>query len=95
VTFVPTTTVHLPSKLLRALDALAGRANASRNRLVIEACERLVRSNRGEWPPGFLEGTHLSAKDRKDLAAAGKTLERSIARARRSRRGDPFTRAGA
>jgi hypothetical protein len=93
--FVPTTTVHLPPKLLRALDALAARTNASRNRLVVEACERLVRSNRGVWPPGFLEGAHLSMRDRKDLAAAGKALERSIRRSRRSRRVDPLRRAGA
>ena len=93
--FVPTTTVHLPPKLLRTLDALAARTHASRHRLVIEACERLVHSNRGVWPPGFLEGAHLSSKDRKDLAAAGKTIERSIRRARRSRRADPFSNAGA
>ena len=92
---MPTTTVHLPPKLLRALDALAARTKASRNRLVIEACERLVHSNRGVWPPGFLEGTHLSPKDRKELAAAGKALERSIKGARRSRGGGPFSHAGA
>jgi hypothetical protein len=92
---MPTTTVHLPPKLLRALDALAARTKTSRNRLVIEACERLARSNRGVWPPGFLEGAHLSTRDRADLVAAGKALERSITRARRSRRGDPFGRAGA
>lgn len=92
---MPTTTVHLPPKLLKALDALASRSHASRNRLVIEACERLVHSNRGVWPPGFLEGAHLSTKDRKDLAAAGQVLERTIKRARRSRRGDPFRRARA
>jgi len=92
---VPTTTVHLPPRLLRALDALAARTKASRNRLVIEACERLVHSNRGVWPPGFLEGAHLSTKDRKDLAAAGKALEQSVRRARRSRRGNPLSNAGA
>jgi metal-responsive CopG/Arc/MetJ family transcriptional regulator len=92
---MPTTTVHLPTELLDALDALAARTNASRNRLVIEACQHLIHSNRGAWPPGFLEGTHLSAKDRRDLTAAGKTLERSVGRARRNRRGDPFSRARA
>lgn len=92
---MPTTTVHLPPKLLRALDALASRTNASRNRLVIEACERLVHHNRGAWPPGFLEGRHLSTKDRKDLAGAAKVMERGIRRARRSRRRDPFSHAGA
>jgi hypothetical protein len=92
---VPTTTVHLPPRLLRALDALAARTKASRNRLVIEACERLVHSNRGVWPPGFLEGAHLSTKYRKDLAAAGKALEQSVRRGRRSRRGNPLSNAGA
>jgi hypothetical protein len=47
------------------------------------------------WPPGFLEGRHLSTKDRKDLAAAAKMLDRGIRRARRSQRGDPFRNAGA
>jgi hypothetical protein len=84
--------------LLRAarhVEEVLGLTNASRNRLVIEACERLVHSNRGVWPPGFLEGAHLSTKDRKDLAAAGQALERSIRRARRSRRGEPFSHVGA
>ena len=91
---MPTTTVHLPSRLLRALDALAARKKASRNRLVVEACERLVHSNRGEWPGGFLEAAHLSTKDRKDLKAAGRALEQGVWRARRNRRRDPFTNAG-
>ncbi|MBI2218145.1 MAG: ribbon-helix-helix protein, CopG family [Candidatus Rokubacteria bacterium] len=92
---MPTTTVHLPPKLLRALDALAARKKASRNRLVVEACERLVRHNLGEWPPGLLESAHLSPRDRKELAAAGRTLERVIGGARRNRRGTPFSDAGA
>lgn len=92
---MPTTTVRLPPKLLRALDALAARTNASRNRLVIEACERFVRSIRGVWPAGFLEGSHLTRMDRTDLAAAGRALEGNIRRSRRSRRGGPFSDAGA
>ena len=79
----------------RRVEEVLGLTNASRNRLVIEACERLVHSNRGVWPPGFLEGAHLSTKDRKDLAAAGQALERSIRRARRSRRREPFSHVGA
>ena len=90
-----TTTVHLPPKLIRALDKLAARTNVSRNRLVVEACERLVRPHRGAWPPGFVEGTHLSARDRRELETAGRELERAVGRARRSRHGDPLGRAGA
>ena len=77
---MPMTTVHLPLKLLRALDALAARTNASRNRLVIEACERLVQSNRGAWPPGFLEvSARLGAKNVLVMSAEpeeARTLER-------------------
>jgi hypothetical protein len=91
---MPTTTVHLPATLLHALDTLAGRKKVSRNRLVTEACQRLLQDNLGEWPPGFLEMSHLTPKDRKELAAAGKALERAIRTARRNRRKPPFTDAG-
>ncbi|MBI2205241.1 MAG: hypothetical protein HYU41_15445 [Candidatus Rokubacteria bacterium] len=87
---MPSTTVHLPSPLLRALDTLAARKKASRNRLVVEACERLVQENLGEWPAGFLEGAHLSAKERRELKAAGEALDRAIRRTRRNRRRAPF-----
>lgn len=87
---MPTTTIHLPSELLRALDAVAARRKASRNRLVVEACQRLVEEDVGEWPVGFLEMTHLSARDRRELAAASKEMEQAIRVARRNRRGVPF-----
>lgn len=91
---MPTTTVHLPAKLLRTLDTLAARKKASRNRLVVEACQRLVQDNLGEWPPGFLETAHLSPRDRKELETAGRMLERVIRGARRNRRKVPFADAG-
>ena len=87
---MPTTTIHLPSELLRALDAVAARRKASRNRLVVEACRRLVEEDVGEWPVGFLAMTHLSQRDRLELAAAGKEMEQAIRVARRNRRGVPF-----
>lgn len=87
---MPTTTVHLPSHLLRALDAVARRRKASRNRLVVEACQRLVAEDLGEWPAGFFDMTHLSARDRKELQAAGREMEEAILKTRRSRRRPPF-----
>ena len=92
---MPTTTIHLPSRLLRALDAVAARRKASRNRLVVEACQRLVDDDLGEWPAGFLEMAHLSAGERGELAAVGIEMERAIRISRRSRRRPPFSRAGA
>jgi hypothetical protein len=87
---MPTTTIHLPGRLLKALDAIAARRKASRNRLVVEACQRLLEEDRGEWPAGFFEMAHLSARDRRELAAAGKGMERAIKIARRTRRRPPF-----
>lgn len=91
---MPTTTIHMPPHLLRDLDAVAARRKASRNRLVIEACQRLVQDDLGEWPTGFLEMTHLSLKDRKELEAAGREMDAAIRAARRSRRKSPFRNVG-
>ena len=91
---MPTTTIHMPPQLLRALDAVAARRKGNRNRLVVEACQRLVEQDLGEWPAGFFEMTHLSQKDRRELEAAGREMERAILKAQRSRRKSPFRNAG-
>jgi len=91
---MPTTTVHLPAPLLRALDAVAVRRKASRNRVVVEACRRLVEEDLGEWPPGFLDMAHLSLRDRRQVEAAGKAMEKAMKSARRSRRASPFGHVG-
>lgn len=84
------TSVHLPRELIASLDALAARRRVSRNHLIAEACERLVRADRGEWPQGFFTRNDLSAADLRTLRAAGKELE-GILRRRRNRRGKRFT----
>ena len=86
---MPTTTVRLPSHLLRALDAVAARRKASRNRLVAEACQGLVEEDLGEWPPGFLEMAHLSTRDRGELRGVVTEMEKVIRAARRIRRKPP------
>ena len=91
---MPTTTIHLPSHLLRALDGVAARRKASRNRLVVEACRRLVEEDLGEWPRGFLEMTHLSRGDRRKLEAAVTEMKKAVKAARRSRRTPPFRSVG-
>jgi len=47
------TSVHLPRDLIASLDALAARRKVSRDRLIAEACERLIREHQGEWPKDF------------------------------------------
>ena len=83
------TSIHLPPDLIASLDALAARQRVSRNRLIAEACERLVRADRGEWPQGFFTRNDLSAADLRTLRAAGRGLE-SVLRRRRNQRRRPF-----
>jgi hypothetical protein len=48
------TSVHLPSKLLKAVDRRARQLGMSRNRFIVQALERDL-SRATEWSPGFLE----------------------------------------
>ncbi len=47
------TSVHIPKKLLDAVDRRARELKISRNRLIIQALESEV-AEKG-WPPGFIE----------------------------------------
>lgn len=88
---MPSTSVHLPRDLVATLDALAARRRVSRNRLILEACERFVQQDAGEWPEGFFANDDLSATDLRELRAAGRALEAVTRRLRRNRRRSPFT----
>jgi hypothetical protein len=50
--FVPTT-IHVPDRLLAAVDRRARALRISRNRLIVRALEREVDAT--EWSPGFLD----------------------------------------
>ena len=69
------TTIHLPRDLVASLDALAARRKVSRNRLIAEACERLIRKDQGEWPKDFFLNQDLSPSELRTLRAAGRGLE--------------------
>ena len=88
---MPSTSVHIPHDLVVTLDALATRRRVSRNRLILEACERLVQQDAGQWPQGFFANDDLSPADLRQLRAAGRALEAAIRRLRRNRRRSPFT----
>jgi predicted transcriptional regulator len=80
---VPTTTIHFPEETLRRIDAVARQRRISRNRFVIQACEKAVASDAGEWPDGFFE-QQISAADQALLTQAVKEMETAIARRRTS-----------
>ncbi len=88
---MPSTSVHLPHDLVITLDALAVRRRVSRNRLILEACERLIQQDVGEWPEAFFANDDLSAADLRELREAGRALEVATRRLRRNRRGSLFT----
>lgn len=82
---MPSTTVHLPDELVARLDHVARSRGISRNRVVVEACERLVATEQGEWPAGFFDRADLSVEDRETLREAGRDMERAIVQGRRNR----------
>jgi predicted transcriptional regulator len=49
---MPATTIHVPPALLAAVDAQAKERGLSRNRLILQALEKLV--EQGCWEPSFL-----------------------------------------
>jgi metal-responsive CopG/Arc/MetJ family transcriptional regulator len=60
------TTVHLPTRLLEALDRRARRLGLSRNRLIVSILQREL-GRESQWSAGFLERLAEVAPD--DAAA--------------------------
>jgi hypothetical protein len=58
---MPTTTIHVSDVLLSAIDKAAKENQRSRNRFIVEACEKALTARRGDWPkrlfdPGYKKG---------------------------------------
>jgi len=81
VTFVVmATSVHLPSKLLEAVDRKAKALRISRNQLVVQALEREVQD--AEWSVGFFERL---ADTNSETSSAVDDMMREIRKTRRSK----------
>lgn len=78
------TSVHLPARLVAALDRIAERRGTSRNRVILQACQDLVDAQPGAWPPGFFDSPY-TPDDEALLREAGEELERDVLAARRDR----------
>ena len=83
---MPSTTVHIPDKLLSKIDQFTKEKEISRNRFIIQACEQALNTISGEWPEGFFE-TNLSKKDLKMLREGVEEMEGVIIQTRKSRKG--------
>jgi predicted transcriptional regulator len=75
------TSVHLPRRLLEALDRRAKALRISRNKLITQAIEREL-SAPGDWSPGFFE--RLEERDDEVATAVDQLLE-DVTRSRRSK----------
>ena len=76
---MPSTTVHIPDKLLSIIDQFTKEKEISRNRFIIQDCEEALNTISGVWPEGFFE-TNLSEKDLKMLRESVQKVEDAIFR---------------
>lgn len=84
------TSVHLPDDLLERLDRAARRRRVSRNRLIVEACERALEEERGAWPPGYFSERRFEKGELEALRADFGHWMRAITSTRRSVKRPPF-----
>jgi len=81
---MPSTTVHIPDEILSRIDKVVSDKKISRNRFIIEACEKALDSAAGEWPKGFFD-MQMDHEEFRLLTEAGLELESAIIRLRRNR----------
>lgn len=79
------TSVHFPEDLARELDRVARERGVSRNRLIVEACRRVVQE-RDRWPPGYLSNDDLPAADLEELGRSARDFLSPVLTARRNRK---------
>ena len=87
---MPSTSVHLPAAVLKALDRVAKQRGVSRNRLITEACRSLVGGGHRAWPERYLEAEDLPARDVALLRSTFGEWTESVTAARRSKKAPPF-----
>lgn len=82
---MPSTTVDIPDKLLSRIDQFTKEKEISRNRFIIQACEKALSAISGEWPKGFFD-TSLNEKDLKLLRDGVQEMEDAIFLRRKNRK---------
>jgi predicted transcriptional regulator len=81
---MPSTTVHIPDKLLSKMDQIVKKKGISRNRFIVQACEQALDNDGGQWPEDFFEP--VLSKEQLELLREGVAeLEEAIMNIRRNR----------
>ncbi len=86
---MPSITIYIRDETLKRIDAIARRRRISRNRLVLEALEKVLDRDAGEWPEAFFTPP-TDEQDREMLTDATRELETAVLGARRNRRAPLF-----
>jgi hypothetical protein len=81
---MPSTTVHIPDKLLSKMDQIVKKKGISRNRFIVQACEKALDNDAGQWPEDFFE-PGLSKEQLKLLREGVGEMEEAIINMRRNR----------
>lgn len=81
---MPSTTVHLPDKLLSRIDQIVKEKEISRNRFIILACEQALNTSVRQWPEDFFD-TVLDEEDLALLREGVREMEDVILRMRKNR----------
>jgi len=64
-------------KYYRKFDRVVSEKKISRNRFIIEACEKALENNAGEWPKGFFNH-QMGDEELRLLTEAGLEMESAI-----------------
>jgi len=87
---VATTSIHLSADALAALDRVAAEEGVSRNRLIVRACEAMLRRRERSWPSSFLAGDSATPEEWNTLQAEADSFIERTRSARRSIGDAPF-----
>ncbi len=81
---MPSTTVHIPDPLLSKIDQTVKEKGISRNRFIVQACEKALQNDAGRWPEDFFE-TNLSKENLRLLRKGASEMEAAIIKMRKNR----------
>ena len=81
---MPNTSVHFPGTILEQLDKLAAETGVSRNRLIVQACQRTL-EERNEWPVDIFDSSDQTEEEIEEIRSGLEEFDAVIYGARKNR----------
>ena len=82
---MPTTTIHISDDLLARIDEIVKKKGISRNRYIVQACEKSLKEDGRDWPKDFFDSP-LNDQDLQLLRQDAAEMEKELLLHRRTRR---------